>query len=351
VRTLLHGRLPRRGHFIALVATSLVASSASGQEAARAEADRAFQEGRIALARGALDDACSKFARSYALLPRHGTLLNLALCLKQSGKNVEAFHRFEEGLAAATQDGRPDREELARKHLDELKSKLAWLSIEVAQVQAVPKLHVLVDGVPLETLGSPQPAEPGTHLISASAPGRVSYEVTVAVEAGDSRTIEIPPLALEPHEAPLSSDARPQPIVPIATPARRLHADASPSASRKPLGIAFLGTGMATLVVGGVVGLRAMLDGRSLRRTCPELKCTSTSDLAQANGIRDRARTAAHIADVTIPVGAIVAGVGLYLWMSEPTTKSERRSARTVGFELSPAVSPSLLGANVDGSW
>jgi len=94
-----------------------------------------------------------------------------------------------------------------------------------------------------------------------------------------------------------------------------------------------------------------MLDGRALRRTCPDLRCASETNVTEGNRIEDRARTEARVADVAIPVGAIVVGAGVYLWLSEPSKKAPPGPARVARVEVTPFASRSSLGAHVSASW
>lgn len=331
----------------------LAASAASGQEASLGDANRFFAEGRELLARGELAEACRKFARSHELLPRAGTLLNLAVCLARSGENLQAFYRFQEALDAAIRDGRADREELARGYLEDLRSKLAWLTISVERARDVPALTVLIDDVPRDTLGSSIAIEPGPHVIKATAPGHLPFQATIAVEAGVSRSIEISPLVVESREvpAPLHEPTATTVIVPALVPRNLLIESSSSAAGFRPAGGILLGAGGAALVAGGFAGLRAMLGGSALRRACPDLKCTSKIDLERANLINDRARTDALVADVAIPVGLAAVGVGLYLWLSETPKKPPRGEARGPNIAVLSSAWPSSLSAQVSGSW
>jgi len=323
------------------------------QQASRVEADRLFQEARALLARGQIDEACSKFGESNELLPRSGTLLNLAVCLAQSGRAVAAFPLFEQALEQAVKDGRADREELARTHLEELKAKLAWLSVSVGQAEPLPDLTVQVDGVAWQHLGILQPIEPGSHVVTASAPGHARFESAIAIDPGTSRTVDLPPLALQTEEAsvpPQLLPAQPIGLAPKVEVREGLVAEVSPPTARRTLSMTLLGAGVASLAVGGVAGLKAMLDGRALRRICPDLTCPTKASREQGERVKDRARIEALVADVALPIGVTAAGVGLYLWLAGSPNKQLALSS-TVLIDISPLASPSSLGASVNGSW
>ncbi|HEU4534580.1 MAG TPA: tetratricopeptide repeat protein, partial [Polyangiaceae bacterium] len=80
-----------RGAAAALAAALVLA--AGGPARANETSDRAealFREGREAMKRGDLDEACPKFSESQELDPSAGTLLNLALCEQRKGEGARA---------------------------------------------------------------------------------------------------------------------------------------------------------------------------------------------------------------------------------------------------------------------
>src|SRR5262245_63276914 len=79
-----------------------------------------FDQGRALLETKDYERACEKFAESQRLDPGGGTLLNLALCHELSGKTASAWTEFDQALRMARADGRSDREEFARTHIDAL---------------------------------------------------------------------------------------------------------------------------------------------------------------------------------------------------------------------------------------
>src|SRR5689334_6484425 len=57
---------------------------------AMALAERFFEQGRAAMARGNFADACVAFEKSARLDPAVGTLANLAMCQERLGRTAEA---------------------------------------------------------------------------------------------------------------------------------------------------------------------------------------------------------------------------------------------------------------------
>jgi tetratricopeptide (TPR) repeat protein len=297
------------------------------------EADEQFQQGKALMEQGAVREACAKFARSLEILRRGGTLLNLAVCRQKEGRRATALVLFQDALAAAAADGRADREEIARRGIEEVRAKLSWLTVSLAPGAEVPGLVVTRDGAPLDRAawGAITPVDPGPHAVVATAPGRVKFEATVDVgPEGDRKVIEIPVLATPRLDSPPPDAPRAPPPPP-------------PPAWKLPLGISAIGVGAVGLGVGGVFGVKAILDSHESKRLCPERRCTTDPGIEK----NQSARTAATIANVALPVGAIVAGAGIFLLAWRPAA----RPARAASLWAAPICAPPLVGASLGGAW
>lgn len=352
----------RWGRSLAVVwwlAAQLGVTSAHAQHKSRAdEADRTFQLGRALLARGATREACEAFAQSHELRPRHGTLLNLAVCLEQQGDRVAAFHRFEESLSAAISDGRADREQLARAHIEDLRTKLAWLSIELDAEANVADLRVSCDGVAIaKGTSSPIALEPGPHLVEASAPGRLPFEATIATVAGGAETLRIPALALleqRASEPPTPLPAAPRSIAaprPATAQPRLVAPTVEPDLQwRRSLSISLLAVGTAALSVGVFCGARAFVDADAVERLCVDRHCTTDASWSTAQRLEARARMEARVANVALPLGAVALGTSAYLlWTKPRQSRSAKDSASSLQF--APTASGHTVGTTFRGTW
>lgn len=114
------------------------AAPAAAQPDPTAQSDALFYEGMTLMGQGRLAEACDRLDRSLQLLRRGGTLLNLALCREAAGELEAALRLFEEALDVAVRDGRLQRQEVARHHIEALRSRLAPRAV------ALPTLHVVV---------------------------------------------------------------------------------------------------------------------------------------------------------------------------------------------------------------
>jgi hypothetical protein len=186
-----------------------------------ARADAQFNEAKRLLSQGAIADACDRFAASYNLAPRGGTLLNLALCHEQEGKLLVARDELKAALARARRDGRADREPIAIEHLASVEARLSWLEIVPPAGPTNETIRVTIDGVPVDrNEWHAVPVEPGEHSITGSASGFRSRTMTVEIGAAEHETmrlqpldpvvttaIRVPPLA---EVTPLSEKPKPQ---------------------------------------------------------------------------------------------------------------------------------------------
>jgi hypothetical protein len=343
-----------KGFCSGIVATLLVAGVAHGQaySQVRTEADLAFERGHVLKAQGAWVAACREFAKSYALLERHGTLLNLAVCAEQLGERRTAYVRFEQALVDATNDGRPDRVELAKEHLARLRSELAFLSIDWQRVASVSGLELWIDGVKLE--GAPSqavPLEPGSHHFEARAPGAAPFPVELELDVGTAKQIVVPPLeaskgsdadASKPTETVLASVA-PTPSAPPPSPR-------TSRASRFPLALALIGVGVVVAGVGTYYGVKAIQEGDSLQQLCPGLACTSEAALDDGRRLEADAERHARISDVALPLGALTAAAGvIVLWTAPSPEESVKASSTSLKVRVAPQ--SASIHAELGGAW
>lgn len=189
--------------------TLCTAATLSGRARAEATADERtaaqalFDDARRLLADKRYAEACLKLEDSERLDPGVGTLLNLADCQVHLGKTASAHTNFLEAAYRAKANGDTKREATARAHAAALESKLSRITI----------LAVLDDGgmvvkrdgvlVAAGMVGTAVPVDPGEHVVSASAPGKESWESKVTVRPdGHQVTVSVPRLEDEAHPPP-----------------------------------------------------------------------------------------------------------------------------------------------------
>ena len=338
-----------------LLAAGITASVAAGADAAAqtpsnstVTAEALFEEARSLVAAGKFTEACPKFADSERLGPSVATLLNLANCWEKAGHSATAWATYREAASAANAAGRKDYLATAQRRADGLASKLARLTITVAQ--PAPGQQVKRDGIPVDSaewnLGIP--VDTGPHTVDASAPGRKSWSITVDVaQDGAQSTVGIPPL----EEAP--ADAAPAPTAPVAPEAASSAVTSAPPSepvtassgggTQRVVGAIVAGVGVVGLGVGGIFALGAKSKYNDSLKNC---EGPANPDLCSAAGIsqRDDARSAGNVATVFVGVGAAALVAGGIIFFTAPRSTSGS-SAATL------QVIPTLGGVVARGAW
>jgi tetratricopeptide (TPR) repeat protein len=309
----------------------LLRAAASLADAAAGEA--LFREGRALMQQGNIAAACQKFSESQRLDPSTGTLLNLANCETQLGRPASAWADFLAAARMAKQQGDAAREDEARRRARELEPSLSYITITVRSSPAGLEIHRDDTVVQAGSLGSPLPVDPGTHAVSASAPGFKPWQKTVEVAKGGARVqIEIPDLEPLPKSA-----AAPEATLPLAS---------SPPAgtgekarSSKALPYALGGLGIVSVGVGTFFGLRALSTYKKADDACPSHQRCAPSAVDDASA----ANTQANVANIALGLGVVSLGVGAYLLLTN------KDPAGTPAAPVSAEVAPGYMGLRVGG--
>ncbi len=309
----------RRGRAWCVAGGFVLVAATAAAEPVIADSQRAeqlFNEGRAAMAAEHFDVACSAFAESQKLDPAAGTLINWGVCLEAQGKTASAFAAYWAGLASNQLGSDPDRQRFVEERVGALEPRLCRVTIAVP-ADSPPDLQVKVDATVLAAnrWNTPALADPGAHLIEASAPGRQTWFGSFTIESdGSVRVVHVPPLA--PLPAPPASPP-PSPLPPTVK--------ATPNGSHQ-VALVVAG-GLAALGVAGTVyfGARAASAWDERENHCPEHRCD-----AAAVSASNRAADFAHAADVALAVTAVAVGAGVFIVLSSTRAKAAPRS----GIEL-----------------
>jgi hypothetical protein len=308
--------------WLAILGVSFLPSAASAQSAsAAATAQLLFDEAKELVKKGDYEAACPKFVESHKLDPAGGTILHAADCHERQGKLATAWTEYNEALSFALRDKRADREKVAREQIAALAPRLGKLMVEVPpEAKAIEGLEIRIDGALFDRAGwdSPVPLDRGTHEILVSGPRRRTLRGEAAVEDGALArfVVAIPELEPEPEHPAPAPTSTPDPERP------------DPGASRRTLGLAVAGAGVAGIAVGSIFGIRAASIGDQSHRCtlgprgdgCPE----------DAVDEQDSARTSATISTVGFVAGGALLAAGAVLWLTAPK-KAPVRAAAFVG--------------------
>ena len=172
--------------------------------AQRAEADAAFERGRVLMKEGNFKEACEAFEASLRFEHTIGTLYNLGLCHERLGKLASAWSELKQVAATDTNKGRAAD---AAKRVAALEKRLTKMRLVISE--PAPGLVVERDGLDVTALvGQEVPVDPRTYSFTATAPGRKTHTTQVAL-AREGETIEISIPALSTSDEPT-----PEPVTP-----------------------------------------------------------------------------------------------------------------------------------------
>ncbi len=301
-----------------------------------ADAEDLFRRAKALMAQGKYEDACPMLKESYRSDPATGTLLNLALCNEHIGKSASAWGQFRlvEQESRASTPPRDDRVTLAREHAEKLEPRLSRIKLLVSPAARAPGLVIKVDGEEkgeaLWTAGIV--VDPGTRFIEASAPHKNTATTKVKIDdEGVVQNVTLVPLV----DAPVA--VGPQSL--NAADMARFEEYAS-NRARRTTGYVIGGIGLVVIATGAAFGVAAIVnnnDAKHCGKPCYTNEPPATSS-AQAT---DRAYVFANIANVTVPLGIIAAGIGTYLLL----TSGERKVS------FAPNVSPRSASLDLSARW
>jgi serine/threonine-protein kinase len=305
-----------------------------------------FREAKRLTATGKYTEACPKLEESYRLDPGTGTLLNLAVCYEKTGRTAKAWAKFNEAASSARREGRADRLKMATEHAKALEPILSRLVVSVAPAAEVSGLEVRVDDTVLgkASWGFAMPYDPGTHQVSASAPGKKPYKVPIFLEAkADRKEIVIRALAAEPPERVTSSE--PSPLSPaksnVAPPIAAAATIEAPGPSRVPMYL-MVGLGVVGFGVGTYFGVEAISKRDASNRICPGTLCEDPAAVAKM----ELANRDAWISNVGIGVGIVGAGVATYLFFAARAARETKSAVSVV-----PVVGWRECGLSLSRTW
>lgn len=313
----------------------LVTPNVSAQDA-RAASVLAYDQAEALMAAGKVAEACPRYAESQKLDPQLGTLLHLADCLEKNGQTASAWAAFRDAAEIAEQRG-DARKKFADKRIKALAPRLSRLQINVPQGA---ELHVERDAVVVGNalLNSPVPTDPGSHTITASAPGRQTWTGTVVVKKdGSTAVITIPELEKEiapaaPASAAVETTAKPadteQPTKPADT-------EQGSSMGKRWPALAAGVVGVAGIAVGSVFGLKSMAKKDEASKHCDGAKCSDQTGVT----LKDEAIKAGNISTIGFVVGGVGLATGVVLWFALPSSsqKTEGSQAARTRVGLTPS--------------
>ncbi len=303
------------GGLVAALPDDAIAQSAEEVAGARDLA----RQGAAAFAVEDWQRAYDFFARAESLFHAPPHLLYMARSKGKLGELVEALELYNkvvrEQLDANAPQAFADAQGSAAAEMKELEPRLARVTVSV-EGPGAEDAEVLANGrpVPAALLGVPRPMDPGTYEFTVTAQGAQAEPVVVTIDAGAQRSVTLQLSAVEA--------ATPLPPPPATTPADS-GTGSSPVPAYVALGAGAVALGVGTFFLIDHLGKKGDADGLFNDRGCAlDGACT----VAEQNEIKDlssNAATSGTLSIVGFGVGAAAVGAGLFLLLTNDSSKAE----------------------------
>jgi hypothetical protein len=290
---------------LGLLCVLLMATPARAEsEADRATARALALEGHAALQKKDYATAADRFGRADSLVHAPTLVVDWARALQGLGRFVEAHEKYElvlrEGVDSSSPKSWTRALEEAKKELDALKPRLAWITVTLKEPsEAVVKIDGLL--VPPAAVGVKRAADPGFPKVSVTADGYEPFEQTVTVGPGEEKALEV------------SLKKRPEVEAGPAPPSNDVYRPRQHSPARRAFTIVAFSVGGAGLIGGGVVGGMFVKKRADLKSECVDGMCRSSS----AKKISTY-HTYGTISAAALGVGVLGVGTGLVLLLTDP---------------------------------
>lgn len=330
----------------ALLGASLLVLSAPAfaqSDEQRAGARTLATEGAAAFNDGRFKEAVDLFGRAESLVHAPPHLLFMARAHAKLGQFVKAREAYmkivKEQLAPNAPQAFRDAQSAAEEERKQVEPHIGRLLIKVEGGEGAKDLSVAVDGQPVSTvlLGVPQPMDPGTHTVTATATGFKAQPASVTLkDAGQASVVlklevdaSAPPAAAPAAGAPAAGGAL------LTTNSGEPPSDSPPSRGSNGMRIGSyvgFGVGAAGLALGTVFVLQSASkrsDADKEAEACPCEKGTPQAE--KIAGLDDDARSAQTLGIVGYVVGGVgvAAGVTLFILSSK---KEEPQSAHVTPY-------------------
>ncbi|MET0792262.1 MAG: carboxypeptidase-like regulatory domain-containing protein [Polyangiaceae bacterium] len=335
------------GHWITAAVLCSGALQVAGLGLANAEEDTATEtaaartlavDGLKLAQAGKCEEAVPKLERAEKLHHSAIVLSRLGECHVSMGKLVEGTEMLRkvlrEPLPANPTPALSKAYERAQTVLDAAKPKISGLTVSVPSPPADLRLTVDGQAVASTLVDSELPADPGDHLVEATAPGFLKATARVTLGSADKKTVtlklEVDPNAPAPVPVVAGQDPNAS-AVPAAAPAQTVATPSAPppepaqppsrAAAYVSWGVGLVGVGVGTAF--GVMTLKNKHD----------LKCEGNSCPASERDAVDSAKRSGNISTIAFAVGGAGLALGTVLYFSLGSSSAETHaSAPARGF-------------------
>ncbi|HEX8111441.1 MAG TPA: hypothetical protein VF516_27110 [Kofleriaceae bacterium] len=321
---------------VALVCIAWSATAFS--QAAGAQAEVLFRQGRDLLAAGKVAEACSAFEESQKLEPAVTTLLNLAGCREKLGQLATAWGLFLDAARqtrSAADAASQQLHDIAAARAQRLEPRVPRLTINVPLPNQLDGLEITrgPDRIGAAMWNQALPIDGGTYTITAQAPGmaRWTTQVTVAPE-NDARTVEIPDLRTSVRDDTKPAARTPPPIDGVRA---ILPRPAPPHASSN--------TGPIVVGAGGLALLGSGLGLELWAETKYSAAKSEMRSQPQRDSLYHAANTRRYLAEAFAVSGLAAGGTAVWLYLCD-----DRRRGRAP-IDVNVRIVPAAGGLSLSG--
>jgi hypothetical protein len=297
---------------------------------ATAESQALFDEGMGLAAAGKYGEACPKLEASMKIEPEIGTRFYLGDCYEHIGKLASAYALFRDVEESAK---KKDQKEAAHARAKTLEPRLVRVVVDVPDnVRKIPGLVVQRGDVTLSIgqLGTAVPIDPGTVAISATAPGKKRWEMSLAAtKEGATLTVQAPML----EDATSGSTSPPLTVSNTAT----------PWSAQRIAGVTVAGFGLVATGIGSALGAVAIGKKNASDKDghCDASVVCDDAGLA----LRGEGRAAGDASTGLFIAGGTLLAGGVVLFLTAPRSQDKKPE----GPSVTAYVGAGALG--VRGKW
>jgi hypothetical protein len=318
-------------------------------------------EGAQLADQGKCDAAIDKLQRAESLYHAPSILVRLGECQISLGKIVVGTENLQRVVREPLPPKAPkafiDAQAKARKLLDVALPKVAKLKIHVDVPPGV-RPTIKLDGEPIQmaALDVDRPADPGSHIVEASAPGFLVAKAETTLQEGSSGAAnlklepdpsaqgQVAPPGYPPGQAPMGpATYPPQPGQPYPPPGTQPvpPPGAESKGGSNTLGFVLLGVGGVGVVVGSVFGALALGKKTSLDNACGPDKSQCPPS---AQGDIDSLKNSATGSTVGFAVGGAALAGGLIVLLTSKSSSSTGSTTAPARASLEPYVGAGSVG-------
>ncbi len=335
-----------RGAIAAVLVVGCWTVPARADDSSHDKAVASFQEGRKYIEAGNCDAAITKLRESLSFEPSVGARLSLADCYEAS--DPLAAWRMLKDAANLAYINADDRLPLAESRAAALEKRLPTIRVVVPPgTVEQPGFELRIDGELIDRFHyrtGVVATKPGKHVVEALAPLR-HFAQQVNAETGGSTQVSVrlerDACAVPP---PPNAATAPAPLTTVMA--------ESPGSTRRTLGLAIAGVGIAGLASGVVFGIVTLDKKSKIDDLCGGSAGDCKAPPGSVDNERQSATTAATISTASFIAGGVALVGGGLLYFTAPTyaTSPSTRSAHA-SVRLSPRVGAGNAGMGLEGTW